>query len=104
MKKSIFSVTIGSNDFLNNCARPVLSIGARISASPYAFIGDMVSHLSHQLTRVYQLDARKFVIGIVGPIGCMPYQKTINQLKEDECVELPNKLARQYNAKNCKIF
>lgn len=49
--------------------------------------------------RLYQLDARKFVIGNVGPIGCIPYQKTINQLKEDECVELPNKLALQYNAR-----
>ncbi|KAL7247061.1 hypothetical protein ACSBR2_002054 [Camellia fascicularis] len=31
MKKSIFSITIGSNDFLNNYLLPVLSIGARIS-------------------------------------------------------------------------
>ncbi|KAG7993793.1 hypothetical protein I3843_01G023700 [Carya illinoinensis] len=99
MKKSIFSVTIGANDFLNNYLLPVLSIGARISQTPDAFIDDMLSHLSTQLTRLYQLDARKFVIGNVGPIGCIPYQKTINQLKEDECVELPNKLALQYNAR-----
>lgn len=37
------------------------------------------------------------MIGNVGPIGCIPYQKTINQLKENECVELANKLALQYN-------
>ena len=36
-------------------------------------------------------------MGNVGPIGCIPYQKTINQLNEDECVGLPNKLALQYN-------
>ncbi|KAL6273814.1 hypothetical protein ACE6H2_024506 [Prunus campanulata] len=71
MKRSIFSVTIGSNDFLNN----------------------------YLLPRLYQLDARKFVIGNVGPLGCIPYQKTINQLNPDECVELPNKLARQYNGR-----
>lgn len=51
------------------------------------------------LQRLYQLDARKFIIGNVGPIGCIPYQKTINQLSEDQCVELPNKLALQYNAR-----
>ncbi|KAF5442100.1 hypothetical protein F2P56_036991 [Juglans regia] len=99
MKKSIFSVTIGANDFLNNYLLPVLSIGARLSESPDAFIDDMLSHFRTQLTRLYQLDARKFVIGNVGPIGCIPYQKTINQLKEDECVELPNKLALRYNAR-----
>ena len=49
--------------------------------------------------RLYQLDARKFVIANLGPIGCIPYQKTLYQSNEDECVELPNKLALQYNAK-----
>lgn len=52
-----------------------------------------------ELQRLYQLDARKFIVGNVGPIGCIPYQKTINQLSENECVALPNKLAQQYNAK-----
>ncbi|KAF5442101.1 hypothetical protein F2P56_036992 [Juglans regia] len=59
----------------------------------------MINYYIHMLQRLYQLDARKFVIGNVGPIGCIPYQKTINQLKEDECVELPNKLALRYNAR-----
>lgn len=45
------------------------------------------------------MDARKFVIGNVGPIGCIPYQKTINQLGENECVDLANKLATQYNGR-----
>ncbi|KAI4330314.1 hypothetical protein MLD38_028612 [Melastoma candidum] len=99
MKKSIFSITIGANDFLNNYMLPVLSIGARITESPDGFIDDMLNHLRNQLTRLYQLDARKFVIGNVGPIGCIPYQKTINQLNQDQCVDLPNKLAKQYNGR-----
>ncbi|KAL2252303.1 UNVERIFIED_CONTAM: GDSL esterase/lipase [Sesamum indicum] len=98
-RKSIFSITIGSNDFLNNYLLPVISMGARISETPDAFVDDMLNHLRAQLTRLYQLDARKFIVGNVGPIGCIPYQKTINQLKEDECVSLPNKLALQYNAR-----
>ncbi|XVE87210.1 hypothetical protein DITRI_Ditri18aG0097900 [Diplodiscus trichospermus] len=96
---SIFSVTIGANDFLNNYLLPVLSIAARISQTPDGFIDDMIDHLRNQLIRLYQLDARKFVIGNVGPIGCIPYQKTINQLDENECVDFSNKLAMQYNGK-----
>ncbi|GFS29964.1 GDSL-like Lipase/Acylhydrolase superfamily protein [Actinidia rufa] len=99
MKKSIFSITIGSNDFLNNYLLPVLSMGARITESPDAFVNDLINHLRGQLTRLYRLNARKFVVGNVGPIGCIPYQKTINQLNEDECVALPNNLALQYNAR-----
>ncbi|CAI9110077.1 OLC1v1010041C1 [Oldenlandia corymbosa var. corymbosa] len=98
-KKSIFSVTIGSNDFLNNYLLPVISAGTRISQSPDGFVDDLITHLKGQLTRLYNLDARKFIVGNVGPIGCIPYQKTINQLSADECVELPNQLALQYNAK-----
>jgi len=98
-KKAIFSVTVGSNDFLNNYLMPVLSTGTRISESPDSFINDLIFHLRDQLTRLYSLDARKFVVANVGPLGCIPYQKTINRVGEDECVKLPNQLAAQYNGR-----
>lgn len=50
MRKSIFSVTVGANDFLNNYLLPVLSIGARVSQTPDAFVDDMINHLRNQLT------------------------------------------------------
>ncbi|KAJ8645630.1 hypothetical protein MRB53_007378 [Persea americana] len=98
-KKSIFSITIGANDFLNNYLLPLLSVGERISESPDAFIDHLITNLRAQLTRLYNLDARKFVIGNVGPIGCIPYQRTINRVNQDECVKLPNQLAVQYNGR-----
>ena len=49
MKTSIFSVTIGANDFLNNYLLPVVSIGSRITKSPDAFVNDMITHFSGQL-------------------------------------------------------
>ncbi|XXG55707.1 hypothetical protein AAC387_Pa03g3313 [Persea americana] len=98
-KRSIFSITIGANDFLNNYLLPVLSIGERLSETPDQFVDHLINNLRIQLTRLYTLDARKFVLGNVGPIGCIPYQKTINQLNEGECVKLPNDLAARYNGK-----
>ncbi|KAL6657395.1 hypothetical protein ACP70R_005175 [Stipagrostis hirtigluma subsp. patula] len=98
-KKAIFSVTIGSNDFLNNYLMPLLSAGTRASESPDGFIDDLITHLRDQLTRLYTLDARKFVVANVGPLGCIPYQKTINRVGEDECVKLPNQMAAQYNGR-----
>ncbi|XP_068655290.1 GDSL esterase/lipase At2g23540-like [Aristolochia californica] len=99
MKKSIFSITIGANDFLNNYLLPVLSVGERISETPDAFVDHLITNLRGQLTRLYEMDARKFVVGNVGPIGCIPYQKTINRVNKGECVKLPNQLAQKYNAK-----
>ncbi|KAJ3683759.1 hypothetical protein LUZ60_013986 [Juncus effusus] len=97
-KTAIFSVTIGANDFLNNYLLPVVSAGTRALVSPDGFVNDMISNLKDQLTRLYTLDARKFVVANVGPIGCIPYQKTLNKLAENECVSLPNQLAKQYNS------
>uniref|UniRef100_A0A1D1XYN6 GDSL esterase/lipase At2g23540 n=1 Tax=Anthurium amnicola TaxID=1678845 RepID=A0A1D1XYN6_9ARAE len=97
MKQALFSVTIGSNDFLNNYLVPVVYAGVRITETPDGFVNDLINHLRTQLTRLYTLDARKFVVANVGPIGCIPYQKTINRIQAGECVSLPNQLAVQYN-------
>ncbi|XP_027361863.1 GDSL esterase/lipase At2g23540-like [Abrus precatorius] len=99
MNKSMFSIIVGANDFLNNYLLPFVSTGVRASQNPDAFIDDMINHFRAQLNRLYQLDARKFVISNVGPIGCIPYQRIINQLNDDDCVDLADKLATQYNAR-----
>ncbi|KAK1317809.1 GDSL esterase/lipase [Acorus calamus] len=75
MKASIFSITIGANDFLNNYLLPVISTGVRISESPEGFIDDMINNLRSQLT------------------------KTINKLTQNECVGLANELAQRYNGR-----
>lgn len=98
-RNAIFSVTIGSNDFLNNYLLPLLSAGERISDTPDEFIDALISTFRGQLNRLYTLGARKFVVGNVGPIGCIPYQKTINQLDATECVGLADQLAVQYNGR-----
>jgi hypothetical protein len=49
-KKAIFSITVGSNDLLNNYLMPVLSTGTRIRESPDAFLDDLIFHLRDQLT------------------------------------------------------
>lgn len=56
-KKSIFSITIGANDFLNNYMLPVISAGARVSYTPDSFIDDMINHLRDQLTVSSQLSS-----------------------------------------------
>jgi hypothetical protein len=59
-RKAIFSVTVGSNDFLNNYLMPVLSTGTRISESPDSFLNDLIFHLRDQLTVRTAAVARSF--------------------------------------------
>ncbi|KAE8076672.1 hypothetical protein FH972_015306 [Carpinus fangiana] len=94
---SLFSVTIGSNDFINNYLTPVLSAPERKLISPEMFVDAVISRYRLQLTRLYNLGARKIVVANVGPIGCIPYQRDSNPAAGDNCVSLPNQLAQQFN-------
>ncbi|EXC24965.1 GDSL esterase/lipase [Morus notabilis] len=95
--KSLFSVTMGSNDFINNYLTPVLSAPVQKLVSPEQFVATMISRYRLQLTRLYNLGARKVVVVNVGPIGCIPYQRDTNPAAGDSCVELPNQLAKSFN-------
>lgn len=99
-KNALFSVTIGSNDFINNYLTPVVSVPEQKLVPPEVFVGIMVSRFRLQLTRLYGLGARKFVVADVGPIGCIPYQRDINfqSVSENNCVDFPNQLAQLFNS------
>ncbi|XP_039128751.1 GDSL esterase/lipase At2g23540-like [Dioscorea cayenensis subsp. rotundata] len=97
-KKTMLSIVIGSNDILNNYLLPGISTAQMILQPPDQFLQQLISHFRAQLMRLYSLDARKFVVTNIGPLGCIPYQRTLNQMSESECVSLPNDLAMQYNA------
>ncbi|XP_062109744.1 GDSL esterase/lipase At4g16230-like [Humulus lupulus] len=96
-EKSLFSVTIGSNDFINNYLTPILSTAEQKLVSPEMFVGAMISRLRPQLNRLYNLGARKIVVANVGPIGCIPYQRDINPKSGDNCAAFPNQLAQLFN-------
>lgn len=49
LRNSLFSVTIGSNDFINNYFTPVISAVERQMISPEAFVDSMVSRYRLQL-------------------------------------------------------
>ncbi|GAB4850753.1 hypothetical protein Ancab_030053 [Ancistrocladus abbreviatus] len=94
---AIFSVAIGSNDFINNYLTPVTSTVERKLVSPEMFVEAMISRFRLQLTRLYDLGARKIVVANVGPIGCIPYQMDTNPSAGDNCVTFPNQLAQLFN-------
>ncbi|KAL4202399.1 hypothetical protein AMTRI_Chr02g220830 [Amborella trichopoda] len=97
-QRGLFSMTMGSNDFINNYLAPVVS-EAECKVSPDAFVEDMISKYRLQLTRLYNLDARKIVVVNVGPIGCIPYQRDINPTAGNDCVAFPNQLAMAFNGR-----
>ncbi|GAA0147170.1 lipase [Lithospermum erythrorhizon] len=96
---AIFSITMGSNDFINNYLTPVLSNLEQDLVTPEAFVGSMIAKYRIQLTRLYTMGARKMIVVNVGPIGCIPFQREINPTSGDSCVALPNQLAQMFNTR-----
>ncbi|KAJ1380581.1 SGNH hydrolase superfamily [Sesbania bispinosa] len=96
-KRAIFSVTMGSNDFINNYLTPAVSMNEQKFDSPELFVTILMSRLREQFTRLYNLGARKIVVTNVGPIGCIPSQRDINPAAGDSCVTFPNLLAQLFN-------
>nr|XP_018682307.1 PREDICTED: GDSL esterase/lipase At1g71691-like [Musa acuminata subsp. malaccensis] len=66
----IFFVGMGSNDYLNNYLMPNYNTRSQYTGEQFADL--LVQDYTHQLTSLYNLGARKFVITGVGSMGCIP--------------------------------
>ncbi|MCL7032377.1 hypothetical protein MKW94_015222 [Papaver nudicaule] len=75
--EALFFVVIGSNDFIANYYAPIPLIPLR-KVTPEVFVESMISKLRLQLTRLYGMDARKIVVANVGPVGCIPFERSTN--------------------------
>ncbi|KAG2241523.1 hypothetical protein Bca52824_096491, partial [Brassica carinata] len=96
-RSAIFSVTTGSNDLINNYFTPVVSTLERKVVPPEDFVDTMISRFRLQLTRLYQLGARKIVVINVGPVGCIPFSRESDPMAGNECSVEPNEVAQMYN-------
>ncbi|XP_030528137.1 GDSL esterase/lipase At4g16230-like isoform X1 [Rhodamnia argentea] len=96
-KTALFSVTIGSNDFINNYLTPVISAPEQRLISPEVFVNTMISRYRHQLVRLYELGARRIIVANVGPIGCIPFERDTNGATTDSCIDFPNQMAQLFN-------
>ncbi|CAM6060690.1 unnamed protein product [Sphagnum tenellum] len=93
---ALFSVTMGSNDYINN----YLIKGSSTSSSynPQQYQDLLISTFSQQLTTLYNLGARKVVVTAVGPLGCIPSQLVLQLSVNGECVPFINGYVQGFNA------
>ncbi|XP_037411529.1 GDSL esterase/lipase At1g33811-like [Triticum dicoccoides] len=71
--RCIYYVGMGSNDYLNNYFMPDYYNTAQ-TYDPAAYAAALLQEYERQLTALYALGARKFVVAGVGQIGCIPYE------------------------------
>ncbi|CAA3015104.1 GDSL esterase/lipase At1g71691-like [Olea europaea var. sylvestris] len=93
LSKCIFFVGMGSNDYLNNYLMPDFPTKDQYNPPQYADL--LVQQYSQQLTRLYNLGARKFVISGLGLMGCIP--SILAQNSNGICSEEVNQLLIPFN-------
>ncbi|KAK7306434.1 hypothetical protein VNO77_44374 [Canavalia gladiata] len=97
LKKCLYYVNIGSNDYINNYFHPNLYATSRIY-SPQEYAKILINQLSLSLQSMHDLGARKFVLVGLGQIGCSPNAMSRYGTK-GSCVEEMNAAASIFNDK-----
>jgi phospholipase/lecithinase/hemolysin len=93
LAKSIFAITIGSNDIIHYAKA---NTAADLQDNPsQEFVAALIQSLTGQLQSLYNLGARKVLFLGTGPVGCTPSLRELSSAKD--CSVLANGMAVQYN-------
>jgi phospholipase/lecithinase/hemolysin len=98
LSKSLFAITIGSNDIIHY-ARSSSSSAATAGGAgdpSQQFVDALIQALTGQLQRLYDLGARKLVFLGTGPVGCCPSLRELSASKD--CSAVANGVSVRYNA------
>ncbi|PIN09776.1 Triacylglycerol lipase [Handroanthus impetiginosus] len=98
--EAVYFIGIGSNDYVNNFLQPFLAAGQQYTHDE--FVELLISTLSEQLLRLYQLGARKMVFHGLGPLGCIPSQRVKSSRRQ--CLSQVNQWVQQFNSKVNKLI
>lgn len=97
---AVYFIGIGSNDYVNNFLQPFLADSQQYTHDE--FVELLISTLDQQLSRLYQLGARKMIFHGLGPLGCIPSQRA--KSKQGRCLKQVNHWVLQFNARVKKLI
>ncbi|XP_058201343.1 GDSL esterase/lipase At5g45670-like [Rhododendron vialii] len=98
LSKCIYSLGLGSNDYLNNYFMPdTYSTSRQYTPDQYADV--LIQQYSQQIKTLYQFGARKFVLIGVGQIGCSPNELAQGSPDGSTCVQKINDANQLFNSR-----
>ncbi|MFQ6644389.1 hypothetical protein Gotur_017826 [Gossypium turneri] len=90
LRNSLYFLGIGANDILFGESRTVFDTNN--------YVDEIISNFKSQLTRLYNLDARKIAVLNAPKVGLIPFERDIH-LCGQACLSLLNRMAMLYNSK-----
>ncbi|XP_028764799.1 GDSL esterase/lipase At1g29660-like [Neltuma alba] len=98
LSKCLYSIGMGSNDYLNNYFMPQLYSSSR-QFSPVEYADVLIESYAQKLRCLYNYGARKMVLFGIGQIGCSPNELAQNSQDGTTCVERINSANQIFNNK-----
>ncbi|XP_008811937.3 GDSL esterase/lipase At2g04570-like [Phoenix dactylifera] len=97
LREAAYVISIGTNDFIENYFANASERKKQFTIGGYV---DFLTGLARDFIKeLYALGARKIGFTGLGPIGCVPLERSMNSVTRGSCVEEYNKAARDFNAK-----
>ncbi|KAM7500607.1 hypothetical protein LguiA_025021 [Lonicera macranthoides] len=98
LNKCLYSVGMGSNDYMNNYFMPQLYRTSR-KYTPEQYATVLIQQYSQQIKTLYNYGARKVAISGLGPAGCAPFEIATHGTNGAPCVEKINAAVQLFNKK-----
>ncbi|XP_058101000.1 GDSL esterase/lipase At1g29670-like [Magnolia sinica] len=98
LSKCIYSVAMGSNDYLNNYFMPAFYSSSR-QYTPEQYANVLVQQFTQQLRTLYNYGARKVAVIGVGQVGCSPSELAMFSPNGTTCVTRINNAIELFNDK-----
>ncbi|XP_016648165.1 PREDICTED: GDSL esterase/lipase At1g29670-like [Prunus mume] len=98
LNKCLYSVGMGSNDYINNYFLPQYYDTSRIY-NPEQYATVLIDKYSCQIASLYKNGARKVALIGLGPIGCTPNAMSTFGTKGSACVNNMNSAVQLFNQK-----
>ncbi|KAB1221483.1 hypothetical protein CJ030_MR2G028836 [Morella rubra] len=96
LSKCIYSVGMGSNDYINNYFMPNFYPTSRIyTQEEYATV--LIQQYSAQIKTLYSYGARKIALFGLGLIGCTPHAISVHGTNGSACVDEMNNAVALFN-------
>ncbi|BAT87264.1 hypothetical protein LR48_Vigan09g227400 [Vigna angularis] len=96
LSQCIYSIGLGSNDYLNNYFMPLVYSSSR-QFTPQQYANVLIQAYAQQLTVLYNNGARKLALFGVGQIGCSPNALAQNSPDGRTCVARINSANQLFN-------
>ncbi|KNA14062.1 hypothetical protein SOVF_111000 [Spinacia oleracea] len=97
LSRCIYSVGLGSNDYLNNYFMPNYYQTSR-QYTPQQYASVLIQEYSQHIKSLYNYGARKFALIGIGQIGCSPNELAQRSQDGRTCDETINSANRMFNS------